>query len=435
MPEITLPTLHAGQVTLWQDRARFNAVCCGRRWGKTKDLITKAGNACARGEKVGVFTPEYKQWSEIFDELKAILQPIRTTVNKSDGVLRTGFKNLRGFVDFWSVNDNELAGRGREYDLILGDEMAFTKNKQMLWTWKKAIRPTLLTTRGDVWMYSTPNGNDPENFFYAINHDEKLGFKQHHAPTNTNPYVPLEEFELERLNNHPLVFEQEFLAKFVDWSGVAFFSLDKLTVLSLTNETGRTGVPWPMRCDAIFAVIDSALKDGSENDGTAVKWFAITKGWGVPLVVLDWEILQIKADMLNTWLPSVAQRGEQLAKICECRGGFIGGFIEDKGSGIALNQYAQRVGLPFQPIQGDITSIGKDGRAIMASGAVHREEVKYSAHAYDKVLEFKGQTRNHSISQVCGYRIGDKDAAKRADDLADCFTYGIILGLNGADGF
>ena len=71
----------------------------------------------------------------------------------------------------------------------------------------------------------------------------------------------------------------------------------------------------------------------------------------------------------------------------------------------------------------------------MASGAVHREEVKYSQHAYDKVMEFKGQTRNHSISQVCGYRIGDKDAAKRADDLADTFTYGIILGLNGADGF
>jgi hypothetical protein len=139
--------------------------------------------------------------------------------------------------------------------------------------------------------------------------------------------------------------------------------------------------------------------------------------------------------MLSTWLPSVVQRGEQLAAICECRGGFVGGFIEDKGSGIALNQYAQRVGLPFQSIQGDVTSIGKDGRAIMASGAVHREEVKYSQHAYDKVMEFKGQTRNHSISQVCGYRLGDKDAAKRADDLADCFTYGIILGLNGADGF
>lgn len=428
MPEIILPTLHPGQVKLWRERERFNAVRCGRRWGKTKDLVTKAGNLAARGGKVGVFTPEYKQWSEIFNDLKLVLRPILSTINKSDGVLRTEFGGAFGVVDFWSLNDNDLAGRGREYDLVLIDEAAFTKNGQMLWTWKKAIKPTLLTTRGGAWVYSTPNGDDPENFFWALCNDAELGFKEHHAPTDTNPYVPPEEFELERAKCHPLVFRQEYLAEFVDWSGVAFFSAESLTV-------NGAGVALPMHCDAVYCVIDSAMKDGSGNDGTACVWFGVSRHFGHPLTVLDWEISQINSNLLPVWLPNVLARGEQLAKDCQARGGFIGAWIEDKGSGITLNQHAATVGLPCRPIGGDITSTGKDGRAIAASGPVYRGEVKLSAFAYDKVSDYKGQSRNHLLSQVCGYRLGDKDAAKRADDLADCFTYGVIIGLNGAEGF
>ena len=61
--------------------------------------------------------------------------------------------------------------------------------------------------------------------------------------------------------------------------------------------------------------------------------------------------------------------------------------------------------------------------------------MKIAKPAFEKVKEYKNQSKNHLISQVCGYRIGDKDAHKRADDLADCFTYGVIIGLNGSEGF
>ena len=128
-------------------------------------------------------------------------------------------------------------------------------------------------------------------------------------------------------------------------------------------------------------------------------------------------------------------RLEQLAKECKARNGSIGAFIEDKASGITLNQHSARMGWPAQPIAGDITAVGKDGRAVNASGPVYRGEVKISGLAYDKVAEYKGQTRNHLMSQVTGYRLGDKDAAKRADDLFDAFAYGVIIGLGGADGF
>jgi len=428
MPDIYLPTPHAGQIAAWRARTRLNVVRCGRRWGKTKDLVIKAANAVTQGKSVGIFAPEFKQLSEPFDDLREALYPIKDSIDKQGGRIRTRFNRAVGKLDFWVLNDNELAGRGREYDLVLIDEAAFTKNGQMLNIWQKSIKPTLLTTRGSVWVYSTPNGDDPENFFWALCNDPKLGFKEFYAPTSNNPYVPADELEKERLNNHPLVFKQEFLAEFVDWSGVAFFSADSLTV-------NGAGVPYPMNCDCVFAVVDSAMKDGSGNDGTAVVYFGLSKHFGHPLTILDWEIAQINSDLLTTWLPNVFGRLEQLAKECKARNGSIGAFIEDKASGITLNQHSARMGWPAQPIAGDITAVGKDGRAVNASGPVYRGEVKISGLAYDKVAEYKGQTRNHLMSQVTGYRLGDKDAAKRADDLFDAFAYGVIIGLGGADGF
>jgi hypothetical protein len=425
MPDIYLPTLHAGQVDIYKRRTRLNAVRCGRRWGKTKQMVTMGGDAAAKGRKVGLFTPEHKQLLEPYDELLDILQPIKRRASKNEGTIRT---KTGGIVDFWQLDDNELAGRGREYDLVMIDEAAFTKNGQMMKIWEKSIKPTLLTRRGSVWVFSTPNGVDPENFFYQVCNDEKLGFAQFHAPTSSNPYVPPDELEKERLNNHPLVWQQEFEAKFVDWSGVAFFELEKLTV------DGK-GVPFPAHCDGVFAIIDSAMKDGSGNDGTAVVYCALSKHTGHPLIVLDWDIVQINSDLLVTWLPNVFKQLEYYASVTKARAGSLGAFIEDKASGITLNQHSTRVGWPAQAINGDITSIGKDGRAVACSGSVYRGEVKFSAHALDKVVEYKGQTKNHLVSQVVGYRIGDKDAHKRADDLADGFMYGVIIGLGGPDGF
>jgi len=61
--------------------------------------------------------------------------------------------------------------------------------------------------------------------------------------------------------------------------------------------------------------------------------------------------------------------------------------------------------------------------------------VKISQHAYDKVVNYKNSAKNHFISQVTNFRIGDKDAAKRADDLLDAYCYGIALALGNKDGF
>jgi hypothetical protein len=107
-------------------------------------------------------------------------------------------------------------------------------------------------------------------------------------------------------DNDLLIYQQEYLAEFVDWAGVAFFYPRKVT---RTRSTG----PLPQSRDAVFAVIDTASKTGTENDATAVTFFAKNNFGSFPLLILDWDITQIEGAMLETWLPSAFQQLEELA--------------------------------------------------------------------------------------------------------------------------
>ncbi len=219
------------------------------------------------------------------------------------------------------------------------------------------------------------------------------------------------------------------MAEFVDWSGVAFFSLDKLL------GKDRQGITLKTPYDSVFAIIDTALKTGKDNDGTAVIYFATSSNFDPPLAILDWDILQIEGALLEKWLPSVFVQLEHWAKKVKARHGSMGAMIEDKNSGTVLIQQAQHKNWPAQAIPETLTALGKDERALNVSGHVYTEKVKLTREAYDKTVNYKEAERNHLVTQVTGFRIGDKDAAKRADDLLDCFTYGCAVALGNADGF
>jgi len=422
MPEIILPTLHQGQINAHLARGRFKVLRCGRRWGKTEYLTTVACDAAVKRESVGWFTPEYKQQTEVYEQILDILEVVKRRSSKTEGVIRlvTG-----GRIDFWTL-ENPRAGRSRKYHKAILDEVAFAK-PNMMDIWAKSIKPTLLDYRGTAIAASTPNGVDPDNFFYKICNDpeNKHGFISYHAPSHSNPFLPPEELALLRVQNHPLVFKQEYLAEFVDWSGVQFFSLTAM----LDN---GVPVPTPQHIDTVFAVIDTAVKTGKDNDGTGVTYYGYSEFHGKPLTILDWDVLQIEGALLETWLPTVFQNLEALCVKTKARNGSQGAFIEDKASGTILIQQALRRGWPAQAIDSKLTALGKDERAISVSGYVYQGLVKITQYAYDKVVQYKGETRNHFLTQVLGFKIGVKD---QVDDLLDCFTYGISLALGNGDGY
>ena len=420
--EIELPTLHADQLRAHEVPGRHKAIRAGRRWGKSTYAEVVACEAAISGEYVGIFAPEYKFLAEIYNDIAYYLGPLIVSSNKVEGVVRL---STGGRVDFWSL-DNERAGRSRRYHKVVIDEAAFTK-PNMTDVWRKSIEPTLLDYRGSALVTSNTNGDDGENFFWRICNEPKWGFTEYWAPSRNNPYLPADEIEALRQRTHPLVFEQEYEAKFVQFGGTSFFTTASL----LDNDQP---VDYPTFCDTVFAVIDTAIKDGKEHDGSAVLYCASSMHHGHPLILLDYDVLQIPGSLLEEWLPGVYRRLEELSRACRARRGSSGAWIEDKNSGTILLQQARRRGWRATAIESKLTDLGKDARAINASGYVHRGMVKIHRQAYDRVMIFKEVSRNHLLSQVVGYRVG-VDAGIGTDDLLDCFTYAIALALGNAAGF
>lgn len=423
---VKLPTFHADQVeAFWAlNDAQYAALRCGRRYGKTAYAGNWAIDGLIKGEIVGWFAPDYKTGGEVFNELVDILDPIKKRSSKTDGIIRT---TTGGRMDFWTL-ENINAGRSRKYHRIIFDEAAFTNDATMQDQWERAIEPTLADYNGRVLACSNTNGVNPDNFFWKLCNDPAFGFTQYHAPSERNPYLSKEFLAKKRANSHPLVWRQEYLAEFVDFSGVAFFPLEGMLV------NGQP-VEMPVRCNAVFAVVDTAVKTGKDNDGTAVTYFAMVGHSPYPLVILDWDIVQIEGQVLDTWLKTVFARLEELALLCRARAGSLGAHIEDKATGMVLLQQCRTRGWPGHAIDSKLTALGKDERAINASGPYYAGRVKITGAAHDKVTTYKGVTRNHFIAQMTGFRVGDKDAAKRADDLLDTGTYGIAIGLGNSEGF
>lgn len=186
-------------------------------------------------------------------------------------------------------------------------------------------------------------------------------------------------------------------------------------------------VEFPNNCDAVFAIMDSATKTGGENDGTAVTYYARNRFAGIPLLVLDWDIVQIEGAFLELWLPTQFAYLETLAQETGARSGSVGMWIEDKSSGMVLLQQANEKGYPVNQIDSGITALGKKERAINASAYTYRKMVKFTERAYNRTKTYKGRTRNHLLSQILDFRVGSKGLDE--DDALDTFAYGVLLGL------
>ena len=428
---IRLPTPHADQRRAcdrfnWfaaDGGVRFSIVRCGRRWGKTEMLGAIGCTDAIRGKLVGYFAPDYKRMLPFYKFVAKQLEPIKVSSSQQSGMITV---LGGGAIEHWTLNDPN-AGRSRKYHTVLIDEAAFA-GIDMLDVWRNSIKPTLLDYRGRCIVSSNTRGIDQDQWFWKICNEPDHGFTEFHAPSSGNPYLAVEDLEELQRNEHPLVWAQEYLAEFVDWSGVAFFPIEKMLV-------GGKPVEIPKRVDGVFATIDTATKTGNDHDGTGVIYWGYNRlGDGPELAILDWDITQIEGSLLEAWLPSVFQKCESLATECRARLGFGGAWVEDKSSGMVLLQQANRRGWPAHAIESELTSVGKDERAMSVSGYYHQEKVKCTDRAFEKIVQYKGASRNHLITQIVSFRMGDKKA-QREDDLLDCFCYGIAISLGNQEGF
>lgn len=384
----------------------------GRRWGKSLLLIALAADEAIRGRPVGYFSPLFRTAVPVFDDLLEMLGPL--VISKSRGIeirLSTGSS-----IDIWSIETSTIVARGRMYARVLLDEIAFvgTTTIDMGLIWRASISPTLIDLDGSAVVASTPWGTDPANWFFQICNDKTLGWTELHFKSEDNPYMPRSALEEEKRTNSPLVWRQEYEAEFT--------SLDAAALIDVTKLLQPDGLPWaePERFNLVFVVIDSAIKTGSSADGTGAIYCAVTghRPEDRKLWLLDYDIVQVGAGVLEPWFEGVVVRARELIAKRTLMPGKI--YVEDASSGpILIEKYPHFCeALPHQWL-----AEGKDLRAYAVQKFFNGGSVCMTETCYRKTVNFKGVTINHLWTQLNSFVLGDKQAAKRSDDLFDAAVY------------
>ena len=232
--------------------AKYHVACVGRQFGKSMmamNLVLYWGindGPC----KILWVSPVYSQTEKVQKEL---MQAIGAS-----GIVKTCNYSSNNIV---LKNGTEIIFRSAErYDNIRGltvdygviDEAAFCKDD----AWTEAIRPVFLTTKGKILFVSTPKG---KNWFYNL---FQLGISQNHpnyvsytGSSYDTPFIEKSEIEDARQTLPERVFEQEYLAKFIEAGGEVFANIDKNCFDS-----------WPKSSGPYFAGIDL----GKQEDYTVM---------------------------------------------------------------------------------------------------------------------------------------------------------------------
>lgn len=216
--------LHPSQEMVWRNRRRFNVACCGRRWGKTVLSQVVLFDTLATGLPAAYFAPTYKMLEKVWREFKRDFAEI---IAEKDEKLKW-LKLVNGAqLDFWSLDAYESI-RGQKYRAAVIDEAAISPYLED--AWQMVIRPTLTDHRGHAWFFSTPKGR---NFFHKLaekaKRNENWTFWQ--LPTSDNPHIDPAEIEEAKNDLPSTVYQQEYLAQFIDVQG----ALVKREMLTYVN--------------------------------------------------------------------------------------------------------------------------------------------------------------------------------------------------------
>jgi phage FluMu gp28-like protein len=199
---------------------KYYVLNIGRQFGKTmlgiNQMLYWAIND--KGCNIAWVTPIYKQGKKVFDEMEKVTAKSGIfEYNRSDLTI-TGIGSK---IMFFSGERPDNI-RGNTFDYLIIDEYAFTRPE----LWSEVLSATVLVKGKKVIFISTPKG---KNHFYKLslqpNYDER--YKYFHYTSYDNPMIDKEDLE-ERRRNLPLhIFEQEYLAKFIDDATGLFKNVDK----------------------------------------------------------------------------------------------------------------------------------------------------------------------------------------------------------------
>ena len=210
---------------------KYYVLNIGRQFGKTmlgiNQMLYWAINH--KGCNIAWVTPIYKQSKKVFDEMEGVTARSGLfQYNRSDLTI-TG---LGSKIQFFSGERPDNI-RGNTFDYLIIDEYAFTRAE----LWSEVLSATVLVKGKKVIFISTPKG---KNHFYKMslqpNYDER--YKYFHYTSFDNPMIDPNDLEERKRNLPSHIFEQEYLAKFIDNASGLFKNVDQ-SVFDGTENKGN----------------------------------------------------------------------------------------------------------------------------------------------------------------------------------------------------
>ena len=246
------------QSAIFHDTKRFRAVVAGRRFGKTFLSTTELLRVATTKANSNVWyvAPTYKAAKDIaWDMLTSTIPEgyIRKR-NESDLSLRLingSTISLKGAENFDSL-------RGRSLDFCVLDEFADMKPE----AWFEVIRPSLSDRKGSALFIGTPKGR---NHFYDLwtkGCDKEPEWSSFQYTTLDGGNVDEEEIEQAQRDLDERTFRQEYLANFVNYSGVIYYNFSREESVQIVPDEGETlHIGMDFNLDPMSAVVAVKTSD------------------------------------------------------------------------------------------------------------------------------------------------------------------------------
>ena len=222
--------------TIISSSAKYHVACVGRQFGKSLMAINLSlywminDGPC----KVLWISPIYSQTTKVQKEImQAIGQSgLVQNCNYSDNYIR--LKNGSEILFRSAEKYDNIRGLTVDYGVL--DEAAFMKED----AWKEAIRPVFMVRGKKVLFVSTPKG---KNWFYELFQLGRSGdYKQYTTYTGSSydtPYIHPDEISDAKRTLPENVFQQEYLARFIDSGGEVFSNLEKNQFANWSGAEGK----------------------------------------------------------------------------------------------------------------------------------------------------------------------------------------------------
>ena len=211
------------QKTVISDETRFRVLISGRRFGKTYLAISELARfARFPNKKVWYVAPTYRQAKSIcWSELKQRLDKVNwiSKINNSD----LSIELVNGSTIALRGADNEQSLRGIGLDFLCMDEFADIHPS----AWVEVLRPTLSDKLGSALFCGTPRGFG--NWAYDL-YSKGLAdkeWKSFQFSTLDGEQVSEKEIDQAKDDLDERTFQQEYLASFVNYSGMIYYNFDR----------------------------------------------------------------------------------------------------------------------------------------------------------------------------------------------------------------